>query len=136
MSKIYPTDDKIVLMLADSIRIEASNKITIIGYLGDSQINLLQPVKFPAGIPLAVLFMLRDGEGTFQGHFQIVNSHNVVIIDAPLASDVIKISGLAANVIVNITQLVVAELGDYTFILNLDQAQYRRVVHVVANQTL
>jgi hypothetical protein len=130
MPNIYPTDDKVWMLLADSIRMETANKLTIIGYLGEGDLNLLSPVTFPAAIPLGALFVLRDGEGTFKGRFQILDTRNNSIVDVPLASDVVKLRGQPNNVIIAISALVITTLGDYTFILYLDQAQYRRVVHI------
>ena|ERR1700680_2447143 len=129
MPKSLPTDSKIDFLICENARPEQSGKVTLIGYMASAEIQLESNAHYPAGIGIAFLFVLRDGEGTFSGSIEMRAPNQAIIAVTPLPA-VIKKAGEANIIINNVPALLLPMPGVYSIILMLDGASYTRTLKI------
>lgn len=128
--KTFPSDDKIWMLLAESVRLESPGKISILGFFGGETIQLAHGTSLPAAFQLALVFMLRDGAGTFQTSISIkkpVTTESVVI----KLPDSVKLPNESHGVVVLLQPFQVSELGTYEVTLALDNKLFSRKINII-----
>jgi hypothetical protein len=126
-AKIYPSDPNVWLLVSDAIRLEANGKLTLLGFFGGPNVNLLPEASLPASINITLLFLLNDGEGTFNSTLSIKNpSGTPVTVHQQTLIKPRDVHGI----IVGLQPFIVPELGAYELVLNLDDRRYVRHIHI------
>lgn len=124
MPKTYPSDAKTDFILCESIRQENNNKLSLLGYAAGYDIGL-SPL--PTGssqnstpaVTIAIAFVLRDGEGSFDGKIEIVGPNGAQLGFADV-TPIQKNLGDPNVVFINIPALPIQSPGTYSFVLSLD----------------
>jgi hypothetical protein len=123
----YPDDPDVVLLLCDDFRLEAGNKITLLGWFTGGDVRLLADAA-PDTIMLSsicLVFLLRSGEGQFQASIRLISpgvGHEQ--LESP-RTDFIKTAEAPAVHIVKITPFH-PRIGTYVVELSLDGKKYQR----------
>lgn len=126
-TKVYPSDPNVWMLVTDAIRIEANGKLTLLGFFGGPTVNLLPDATLPASINLTFLFLLNDGEGTFNASLSIKPPTGTpAIIHQQMLDKPNDVHGI----IVGLQPLIVPELGTYELVLSLDDRRYVRRLQI------
>lgn len=132
MSKKLPTKRDVRLILAEDVRHELMGKASLQGFLpGDEFLVGGNP---PPGTPpevafvvasLAFLFVVRGGEGKFDGRYRaIAPDKKTVVFDVPAGKPLEKIADKAAVFGTVAKPFIGPAFGIYTVQLVLDKAKF------------
>ena len=129
MAKHYPTNAKVDFLACESVREETRGKLTLMGYLAGSAINIPTSATMPAQIPLAIIYVLLDGEGKFNCKLRIglPTRKDVKDLDLP---EINKVPDKYHTVTINFLSFEIPEAGEYKFELVLDDEVYERSIRV------
>ena len=129
MTKHYPTNDKVDFLTCETVRAETGGKLTLMGYYVGGSIILPASITLPAQIQLALVYVLRDGEGKFNCKLRIgIPAHKgVQEMDLP---EVNKEPNKSHSITLNFLTFEVPRAGEYKFALMLDDQEYERVLPI------
>ena len=129
MAQHYPTNERVDFLACESVRAEAGGKLTMLGYYPGSSINISTSTTLPAQIQLALVYVLRDGEGKFNCKLRIgLPTHKSgQDIDLP---EINKDRNKNHTVTINFVAFPVPEAGEYRFVLILDDEIYERILRI------
>ena len=127
--KIYPTDAKTLLLLADDVRQEVDGKVTLMGYMpGDTLTLGPQP---PTSAPqealqsLAMIVVFQDGAGEFELLVSLIGPDGKDRFAGSVKQTVRKNTDGAMNVNLVMRPMFV-HVGTYHLTVSLDDRTYKR----------
>jgi hypothetical protein len=113
----------VIFLLCDDVRPEIGNKLTLLGLYGT---DILLSSNAPLTLPSIVFaFLIRDGEGTFQGRLRVLRPNGEPFFEAPEPHSVTIIPGTSVTEVSKFVPFPV-EIGTYTVEFFLDQHRYVR----------
>jgi len=133
----YPTAARFIL--ADDVRHEANQKISIIGAYTGNEITITPHQQIPAGqtlgIPLSLLVVLEGGKGVIKGELSVLSPKQTPLGAASIEFD---FGGAhTMNLVFRFPIVPFAEAGRYTAELTFDGSSaepYRYSFNVIFNQ--
>jgi hypothetical protein len=130
VDKTYPSEDEITFLLCESIRQEANNKLTLIGLFTGG--DVLVPVNATLiTLPtFGLLFIFKDGEGTFSIHASIFSPTNKLLLARAKLEDSKKDKDGPMVIALMMTPFVTDEIGQFRVEIELDSEKYERTFEV------
>jgi hypothetical protein len=126
-----PSDAAVLFLLSEGVRQEMGGKLTILGFYPDAQILIPKEMK-QLVIPLALTFIVTDGEGTFTTAVSLTTPSGKVVFSPPEEhfSDTVKNPGQPLSILVAAQPFITDETGKFDVTLRLGDASYRRSFRV------
>jgi hypothetical protein len=134
MAKVFPSDTEINLVIADDVRQEVNNKISILGYYIGNTMHL-KDVGPSIAVPLTFMVILLEGEGTFKFKMDFFSPSGNPIFQGPEA-DVVKEPGKASVSIAKFGNFPAGVVGKYRIDVYLDGKKYSRELTVGHDPTI
>jgi len=120
-----PSEGETILLLAEGVRREEGNKLTVLGLYPGNHI-LVQPDTQVVILPLTLLFLANDGEGEFETSISLRSPKGIKVIDNEAMPKSTKSAGHALSVIVQIVPFQTDEFGRFIASLKLGNKTYDR----------
>ena len=111
-------------LLADAIRQELGGKLTIIGAYSGGGIVFAKNQTFPAAMPLSILVIFKDGEGTFQGKLRVLDPLNKPAIPEFPLGQVSKVANQVMQLALNFPAFQFPSAGTFKVQIELDGHVY------------
>jgi hypothetical protein len=127
---MLPTDALVKFILCDAAREEKDDKISLLGVYPDGIVRLPLDARFPAAFPLALVFFLLDGEGSFDCKFEIKSPPPQPPFGATLPNVLPKNTNQPGTIMLNFTPFVAGGFGKYEVILSVNNQTYIRSFEV------
>ncbi len=130
MAESLPTDGKVDFLICNQVRHDSDetlslSQLSLLGYFAGAEISVDRAAKFPVNFPLGVLFVLKDGEGSYAAEFRVVNPGGVQIVTHPLPT-IVKEPNKHHTIFLNADSFVAELPGRYTAVLTLGGRTYIR----------
>lgn len=122
---MLPTDTLVKFILCENAREDKGGKVSLLGVFPDDQILLPADARFPAAFPLALVFFLVDGTGSFPAEFEVQGPRNQPTFQGKLP-DVQKPPNNAATVVATFSPFIATQFGKYLATLILSGQRYVR----------
>jgi hypothetical protein len=120
-----PSDAAVNFLLAETVRQEVGGKLTIIGFYPGNQLLIPKGTKQTV-TPLAFIFLVLEGEGTFPSSISLVSPSGKAMFQDEKMPDTVKIPKQPLSVLVGVQPFVTDEIGKFDVTLRLGDASYRR----------
>lgn len=134
MAKTPPTDKDITLFVAEDIRQELNNKVSLAGFFPSSQIGV-KDIGPNIAVPLAFLVVVNGGEGTFKFKMDFFSPAGNPIFQGPEV-DFEKLPGKGAQTAAKIMNFPVASAGKYRIDIYFDGKKFSREIEIIHDPTL
>jgi hypothetical protein len=121
---MLPTDSLIQFFVCDTVREEKNNKISLIGLYVDEVIRLAADARFPASFQLSLVYVLRDGQGTFNGTIEVKAPPPHPPFNGQISIQ--KNANEAGVIMLGFTPFVAFAFGKIEVVLTLDSQSYLR----------
>ena len=119
----YPADSDVVLLLCEDARLEVGNKVTIIGWYVGGDIVIPKSEEDQVLLPsLALIFLIRSGDGEFQGTAKVIHPNGSAIIETQPLQIPIRKGASAAHLLRAVP--FSAKIGKYTAEFRLNERTY------------
>jgi hypothetical protein len=135
MNKTLPTKENTLTLIAEDVRREIGNKLTILGWYGGKKVNIEDWNETSVIPSLAVLFQFRDGAGEFATRLEVIGPDGQVRGKGDMGTT-IKTASDSAVVVAFLRPFKVPALGTYTVRIYLDDHPYEAVVDVGAGKPM
>lgn len=132
MPKVYPSETD-TFLVAEALRQEMGNKITIMGAFAAGNILLPPEAKFPAAISLAFYTVFRDGEGVFQAKLRITDPNGKLITPNLPMGNTTKLASQPMQVSMNFGMFPLAMPGKYKIEIMLDDHIYEKSMSITVS---
>jgi hypothetical protein len=134
MAKVMPSDTQVGLLVADDVRQEVNNKISLAGFYIGNSMNI-KDIGPSIIIPLTFLVVLSGGEGTFKFKMDFFSPSGSPIFQGPEA-DVVKEPIKPSVTIVKFGNFPVSATGKYRIDIYLDGYKFSRELAVGHDPTI
>ncbi len=131
--KTYPSDDRLTLIVADDLRQELGQKISVIGMYANNRLEVPKESNPPFHIPsIALLMWFLDGNGKFTINIDITSPSGKSIPQKPLDNRELEMQESGAlTLMLKLAPFVVSEFGAYQCRVLIDDREYVRSFDVV-----
>lgn len=133
MPNVLPSDQNVEFILCENVRPEGDGKISILGYIATPEIIVPATAATQVGvngITLGLIFILRDGEGTFPGGSISLTDPAGMSLGQGALNPIEKKIGEANIIFINVPLMPVTTMGDYLVTLNIDTKTYVRKIKI------
>jgi hypothetical protein len=120
-----PSDAAVLFLLSEGVRQEVGGKLTILGFYPDAQLLIPKETK-QVVTPLAMTFIVTDGEGTFPTAVSLTAPSGKALIPKENMSDTVIRPGQPLSILVAAQPFMTDETGKFDVTLHLGDASYRR----------
>ncbi len=127
-----PSDAAVQFVLCEAAREEKGGKISLLGVYPDRKVLLPPDTKFPVAMQLALVFLLLDGEGPFNGTLSVNSSGGEPLLSGAALPNIEKASDAAGTVMINVAPFPIVGFGRIEIILTLEGQEFRRDFFAVA----
>jgi hypothetical protein len=127
--KQFPTDADVTFLTCEFGRNEQNGKITLIGLFPDNRVSIAPGTTMPFALPLAMVFILKNCEGTFDVKVELDAPNHTNMISQSIGSITIP-PDTAQTFSLNFPIFQSIHLGTYAAVLWLDQRRFERTLRI------
>lgn len=126
---VLPEDKDVTLLIAEDVRQEIGNKLSINGWFTGDDIVFDRSGFGPGAVPgmpsLAIIFVVKSGSGKFPNKIQVTMPSGTVTLQAK-GNDFNMNAGIPGAAIFKFAPFAASETGDYTVEWSLPGRSFRR----------
>jgi hypothetical protein len=134
MAKALPTEQEIMLLIADDVRQEMNKKISLVGFYPGGVINV-RDIGPNTIIPLTFCLITTGGEGEFRFRMNFDDASGTPLFQGPEAT-LLKLPNVNAISIVKFMNFPIRMTGLYRIRIFLDDHVFERFINVGHDPTL